>query len=141
MRTARFIAGILAFFVVVLALEYPSRWGYFYGLRGCYQGAEAVGIMDPKGNLGGQVMGFNYQREPAWVHPAAAVVSATVAFAPAVLVGVIVMRWVAGTARTTRCGACNSVLRGLKEAKCPSCGGGFGDGRVAPASTTPRGER
>ncbi|MBX3358268.1 MAG: hypothetical protein KF745_07555 [Phycisphaeraceae bacterium] len=131
MRTTRLILGVIAFVAVVFAAEYPLRWAYLYGVRTCCIAAEAVGIMDRAGPLGGQVMGFNFQREPAWVHGAAAVVSAAVVFAPAVLLGVVVMRRVGGGWRATRCGACNRVLRGLSTPACPWCGASFGGDRAA----------
>lgn len=102
---------------------YPSWYGSLYVRREMYRLFELVGIMHAGGDLGGQLLGFNYQRHPEWAHYGAVFVSGVVAFAPAVLGAVYVRRRMSGAAYETRCGGCGRVLRGLSEPRCPHCGG------------------
>lgn len=77
--------------------------------REMYRLCERVGIMSSNGALGGQVAGFNYQRNPAWVHPVAASVSQWIATLPLVVLALIVFQRAAlgkfGAGETV-CGAC-----------------------------------
>ena len=104
----------------------PASIARLYVVRETYRLAELLGVMDPQGALGGQIMGFNYQREPAWAHWATWCIGTLVAFGPVVLVTLgAATAGVIGT-RHTLCGGCGSVLRGLAEPRCPRCGREFG---------------
>lgn len=118
------LGASLAAFVV---LAWPCGVAHLWVWRESLRLAEFVGIMDPGGALGGQILGHNSQREPAWVHGVAAGVGALLAYTPALAVAILVLHMAAGrrTPRPTLCGGCGSVLRGLTEARCPKCGRGF----------------
>lgn len=110
---------------IFVALCYPCAVARLYAVREGFRLAEWVGLMDPTGALGGQVMGFNYQREPVWVHWVVWMVATLLVFGP-VVVGVLAVATPGAVrARATLCGRCGSVLRGLAEPRCPRCGGGF----------------
>ncbi|MBC7836144.1 MAG: hypothetical protein H7Y88_13745 [Phycisphaerales bacterium] len=125
----RFIAGVAAAGAAFLVLALVSSWLELLFQRELLRGAEWAGLMDAKGGLGGQILGLNYLRNPRWVHWVATALGAAVAYAPAVLIAMLVFpkvrhgRW--RGARATRCGHCGTELRGLREAKCPACGRGF----------------
>ncbi len=116
-----FLAAIAAVFIV-LAGAYPGAWGVTYSRRECYRLFELVGIMKTGGPLGGQIAGFNYQRNPAWAHSVAIFASVSLVFGPILLGAGVAHRAITGRARETRCGVCGGVLRGLREARCPHCG-------------------
>lgn len=111
---------------VFAALVYPLSRVRLLVVREGYRLSEFVGLMDSGGSLGGQILGFNYQREPVWVHWAVWLVATLVVVGPAVVVALAIATPGAVRARHTLCGKCGGVLRGLTEPRCPRCGGGFG---------------
>ncbi|HYE03830.1 MAG TPA: hypothetical protein VD963_11435, partial [Phycisphaerales bacterium] len=119
-RTRPILAWLLAGLVAV-ALAYPSYWLSLYTLRELYRLFELVGLMDPRGPLGGQLLGHNFQRHPAWVHWVAGGLAAALGFAPALALSFALARRAAGRARPTLCGRCGGALRGLGEPRCPRC--------------------
>ena len=80
-RCLRGLLGLVAAACVMGVLAWPSFRASLVVRRECYRAAELVGIMNPSGDLGGQVAGFNYQRHPAWVHPVAEFIAGSIAFA------------------------------------------------------------
>lgn len=116
----------LAAGAVFAALAYPSNLLHLYAMRECYRFSELVGLMDSGGSLGGQIMGFNFQREPAWVHAPLRGVAASVGFAPALALSLAISSRLALGRAPTLCGRCGRELRDLERPECPSCRGGFG---------------
>jgi hypothetical protein len=88
----RMLLAIAAGLALLLALYDPSRTASYYVLREILRGAQAAGLMDTGRGLGGQVMGFNYCRHPAWVHQVAGAGAWAIAFAPALVGSLIVLR-------------------------------------------------
>ncbi len=123
---ASIVLGGLGGLACFAAAAVPLSWARLFVVREGYRLAEFVGVMDAGGSLGGQVMGFNYQRDPSWVHGAVWFAATLVVFGPAVA-AVLALATPGGVrGRQTLCGRCGGVLRGLTEPKCPHCGGGFG---------------
>ncbi len=125
----RVVLGAAAGVLVFGAIAHPSWRLYWIVVRGALQTAEFVGIMDRTGNnLGGQVAGHNYQREPTWVFPAARVPAALVTYGPAAAVSLLVFHRV-GLGRlgwrASLCGKCGARMQGLSEPRCSACGGEF----------------
>lgn len=119
----RVILGLAASAVAFGAIAYASSRLYWITLRETHRAAEWVGIMDPNGDLGGQVAGFNYQRHPRWVYSVGQVAGAAVAFGPGLVVSLLVLERVGfGRARVSVCGKCGARMRGLKEPRCAACG-------------------
>lgn len=81
--------------------------------------------MHPGGELGGQIMGHNYQRKPAWVHPILWGGASGAAFAPVILVCLTIATPGALGPGPTLCGSCGAVMRRCTEPRCPRCGTGF----------------
>lgn len=86
------LLAIAAGLALLLALYDPSRTASYYVLREILRWAQAAGLMDTSRGLGGQVMGFNYCRHPAWVHQVAGAGAWSIAFAPAIAGSLIVLR-------------------------------------------------
>lgn len=120
-RPLRQLAGGLCAIGVFAALAYPCFWAYLYCLRAGYVTAEWVGVMDTARGLGGQVAGHNYYRYPEWAHWPIGGLAAAVSYAPAIVLAVITMRWVSGSSRVTRCGACGRAVTGATGPVCPHC--------------------
>ena len=110
------ISGTAVFF----ALAWPSWIGALNCQKWCYQAFEQVGIMHRGGPLGGQVVGFSFQRSPGWAHWAAVFISTLVAFLPALSLAALTQARI--MPRGTWCGACGGLLKGLREPRCPWCG-------------------
>lgn len=126
MHPARVIARLALAAVYFGAVCPPCATARAYVVREGYRLAERVGLMDPGGALGGQIMGFNYQREPVWVHWAVWIGATLIVFGP-VVAGALALATPGGVrARATLCGRCGSTLTDLAEPRCPRCGGGFG---------------
>lgn len=128
-KAMRVALGVAAGIVVFSAIAYPSWRLYWIVVRGVLQSAEFVGIMNARGNnLGGQVAGHNYQREPAWVFPVARVPAALVTYGPAAALSLLVFHRV-GLGRfewrASLCGKCGARMQGLSEPRCSACGAEF----------------
>lgn len=128
-RAVRVSLGILAGVPVFCALAIASSRLYWLTLRETLKFAERVGVMDPKGNLGGQVMGFNYQRDPAWVYPVGQMLGAVVSYGPVLVVCLLLFhRLTLGRLDAVtwgRCGKCGTSIAAAKEPKCAACGAEF----------------
>jgi hypothetical protein len=127
-RARRLLCGVAAGVLVFAGCARASQRLYWLTMRETLRTAERVGIMDPKGNLGGQILGFNYQREPEWVHGAGRFVAAAVGYGPAVVVSMLVLQRVSCGRigwRDSVCGRCGTRMRGLSEPRCAACGGEF----------------
>ena len=108
------------------AAAWASSRLYWITIRETHRAAELVGIMNPNGDLGGQVARFNYQRNPRWVYPVGQVLAAAVAYGPGLVFSLLVMERVTkGRLRVSVCGRCGARMRELKEAKCAACGEEF----------------
>jgi hypothetical protein len=119
------LLGILGAAAVFLLLAYPCFILNLYCLRECYRLATLAGLLDPSAGLGGQILGFNYARNPEWVRSVCGVVATLIGFAPAVTAGLWIFERVARGPihwRATICGRCGDVLHGLQKPKCPACG-------------------
>jgi hypothetical protein len=114
--------GFLAGAALFAALLFPSRWLELRAVRELLRGAEAAGLMDLSGGLGGQILGYNYYRKPEWVHWAVWVLSAAAAYAPALACSLLLAQRIGGGSAHTRCGRCDAVLKGLTEPRCSACG-------------------
>ncbi len=122
----RVSAGILVAAAVFSVLLYPSLYLNLVATRETYRLAEITGIMTRTGNLGGQILGYNYLRSPAWMHPTAHFVGAAVGFGPALVLALLTFERVAfGPLRATLCGRCGRRLRNLSRPACPACGAEF----------------
>jgi hypothetical protein len=124
----RKLLGVVIGATAMDALAWPSFWTSLVVRRECYRLAEFVGIMDPSGSLGGQVAGYNFQRSPAWVHPASEFIAAVIGFAPALALALLLMHRIGFGPlgwRATLCGRCGAKLRGLTEPRCAACGAEF----------------
>jgi hypothetical protein len=106
---------------IFLTLYWPSSWGRLIAMREFYRAAEAVGVMDPRAGLGGQVLGRNFARDPRWLHPLISGAAGAAGFGPALVLSLLAISRLAGR-RATWCGRCGAELRNLAEARCPSCG-------------------
>jgi hypothetical protein len=111
-RGLRKSSGVLVAAVVFCAMAYASSRLYWITIRETHRAAEWVGIMDPNGDLGGQVARFNYQRNPRWVYPVGQVMGAAVAYGPALVAALLVMERVErGSWRASVCGKCGARMR------------------------------
>jgi hypothetical protein len=91
----RMLLAIMAGLAILLALYEPCRIGSLYAVRELLRLAHAAGLMDTRGGLGGQIMGFNFYRNPAWVHHATGMGGVAAAYAPAVAVMLLTTRSIA----------------------------------------------
>lgn len=126
--TARLFRCALALVLgalVFATMAYAATRLYWVSIRETHRVAEWVGVMDPKGDLGGQVAGFNYQRHPSWVYPVGQALGAAVAFGPGVVISLLVMQRVGLGWRATLCGKCGARMKGLDGPRCAACGGEF----------------
>ncbi len=129
--SARMALGVLAGLLVFVALTSACWWPWVIVKRECFRVAELIGIMDPKGDLGGQVAGFNYQRHPRWVHWASDGVAALGAYGGPAALGLLVMHRVGRgplRLRATVCGKCGGEFRAIGveasgQLACACCGG------------------
>lgn len=128
MRWARLALGVVASLLVFAGLSRVSQRVYWLTMRETLRSAERVGIMDPNGNLGGQILGYNYQREPRWVHEVGRVLAAAAGYGPAMVLSLLVLHRV-GVGRfgwrDTMCGKCGVRMQGLSEPRCAACGREF----------------
>ncbi len=125
-RRTRATLGLFCATALFAAALRPSLTISLYALRETYRTAEMLGIMNPKGRLGGQVMGFNYQRDPAWVHRAAEHIAVAVGYGPALIAALLLFERVGfGPLWATLCGRCGGRLKGLAKPECPHCGAPF----------------
>lgn len=124
-RRVRHILRVVLGCVVFVTLCYPASTLRLYAVREGYRLAESVGLMDPAGLLGGQVMGFNFQREPVWAHWLVWIVATVLVFGPLVVVGLALATPGGVRARVTLCGRCGRTLHDLAEPCCPHCSGSF----------------
>jgi hypothetical protein len=123
--TGRTVLGLGAAAAAFAALAYPSFWLYLLSWRELLRLAAVCGLFAQSRGLGGQILGYNYYRDPPWVHAVAMALAAMAGFGPALVASIALMRRIRGSAEPTLCGACGSTLRGLAEPKCPACGAGF----------------
>ncbi len=113
-RVSQVISGFLILAVLYGAASYHIQLASLYLLRETYRLCEAVGVMAPGGSLGGQVLGFNFQREPAWVHPVARSAATVMATTPALVAALLTYHRLAFGrlgCRATLCGACGRARR------------------------------
>jgi len=138
------VLGLVLAAALCGATTHPVQTAAHYLLRETYRLCEAVGIMRAGGPLGGQVVGFNYQRRPEWVHPVARSATHAVAMTPALVFALLIYHRAAfgrlGLEQTL-CGACGRARRA--DGPCP-CGheiasepadlkSGWLAGRIGPA--------
>jgi hypothetical protein len=124
LRALRLCAAFLIAAAIIAAGHIPLLHLDLLVQRETLRAAETVGIMNPAGPLGGQIKGFNYQRYPEWVHPAAKCLAALVAYGPSVALLLLLFHRVGIgplKLRATVCGNCGAELRNLREARCPAC--------------------
>jgi len=120
---ARTLLAIGTGAAVFAALAYPSQLLTLWCTRELFRFFEAVGIMNPNGPLGGQILGFNYQRQPEWAHWAAGGMASAAGYGAALVGSILIIRRVSGASRATLCGRCGSRIKNAKEMRCASCGG------------------
>lgn len=109
---------------IYAALAYPGARVQMLCVREGYRLSELVGIMDPGGALGGQILGFNYQREPGWVHRVLWTLGAAAGYGPG-LVAALGAATPGVWRGVTMCGRCGRWVRGVSGGRCPHCGGEF----------------
>jgi hypothetical protein len=119
---ARLILGVTAAAALFASLAWYSFDLSLRARREVYRAAEFAGLMNPTGPLGGQIKGFNYQRNPAWVHLVASVLGAAAGFGPVLVATLLLYHRIAyGPFAATLCGRCGATLRNLAEPRCPRC--------------------
>ena len=110
------LVGAAAF----LVLAWPSWRLWLLCTRELYRLFELAGIMNP-GQLGGQILGYNFLRDPQWTHVVVRSAAAAIAFAPALAVSFWIRTRLDRASGATRCGACDAVLKNLTSCACPTC--------------------
>ena len=106
--------------VVFGLLAWPSWWLWLWCTRELYRLFELVGIMNP-GQLGGQILGYNFLRDPQWTQLVVRSAAAAIAFAPALAISFWLRTRLDRAPGATRCGACDAVLKNLSTCACPNC--------------------
>jgi hypothetical protein len=125
-RFTKLGVGVLVAGSVFGVLLYPSFDLDLIAMRETYRLGELTGIMHRGGNLGGQIMGYNYLRSPAWMHPMAHLVGALAGYGPALVLALLAFDRIAfGPLRATLCGRCGRRLEHLSRPACPACGAVF----------------
>jgi hypothetical protein len=114
------IAGPITGVLLFALLAYPSLWAELYLRRELLRLGELTGLLTP-GNLGGQILGYNYLRNPEWYHWFAGGISGALGYAPAFILSLLLMRRITGAHRVSHCGACGAALRALTLPVCPAC--------------------
>ena len=124
-RWARRALGVAAGAELFAVLAMPSARVYWVTMRETLRLAARVGIMDSGGGLGGQILGYNYLRKPAWAYDGGRVLAAAVGFGPALVLSLLVLQRV-GVGRIgwgdSVCGKCGGRILGAREPRCPVCG-------------------
>jgi len=121
MTVRRTIGAALLSTLLFALLARPAWMLSLLVRRECFRAADLAGLSDPGGSLGGQILGYNFQREPAWVHDAGAFLGGVAAFALIVPVCASLFLRASGLTRRTRCGACGAALT-LENLRCRRCG-------------------
>jgi hypothetical protein len=114
--------------MVIAVLAIASERPHLLVMREVLRAADWAGLVDRGGGLGGQILGYNFLRNPEWVREVARVVAAAVGFGPALVAALLVMQRVGlGPIgwRDSVCGKCGARMRGLSEPRCAACGGEF----------------
>ena len=106
--------------VVFGLLAWPSWRLWLLCTRELYRLFELVGIMNP-GKVGGQILGYNFLRDPQWTHVVVRSAAAAIAFAPALAASFWLRTRLERVPCPTRCGACDAVLKNLTTCACPKC--------------------
>lgn len=123
-----FVGSVAAFLLFAL-LILPCKYAVLYLTREGLRLATTLGIMDETSGLGGQVLGYNYYRNPVWMHWVIGFFTAAfalgISFACCLLVA---HRIRSGTERPAYCGVCGTNIdkRGgcimtAQGLQCPEC--------------------